>query len=100
MPTLTTEARVRTATPARYIKRLCKHFAHKVPATYTDDRGRADFPFGVCTMQAEDDVLVLKGEAGDEESLARVEGVVGTHLEGFAHDEDLAIQWRRGDHRG
>ena len=95
MPTLTTEARVATTTPARYIKRLCKHFAHKVPATYTDDSGHANFPFGACTMQAEDGMLVLRGEATDEASLARVEGVVGTHLMGFARDESLTIEWTR-----
>ncbi len=93
MPVYISESHVKTATPSRYIKRLCKHFAHKVPATYTDDYGRADFPFGVCMMRASDGLLVLHGEADTRAALDRLEWVVTTHLEGFARHESLDIQW-------
>ena len=33
---LTASAHVATANPARYITRLCKHFAHRVPVNYDE----------------------------------------------------------------
>ena len=39
-PGFSSEARVATAAPARYLAQLCKHFAHKLPVTLGDDRGR------------------------------------------------------------
>ena len=67
------EARVATAAAQRYIKRLCKHFAHKVEATHTENHGRAEFPFGDCEMTAEmtaaPGVLILHAEADSEDAL-------------------------------
>lgn len=90
------EARVATAKASRYIAALCKHFAHKITVEYDAAQGRADFPFGVCRMQAEADTLVLRCEAPDEDALARVESVVGIHLERFAWREKPGIAWVRG----
>lgn len=87
------EARVTTARASRYIAALCKHFAHKITVEYDAERGRADFPFGVCRMQAEPDALMLHCEAPDATALARVESVVAVHLERFAWRENPAITW-------
>lgn len=95
MPTIATEARVETDTPGRYITRLCKHFAHKVPAEHADGQGRITFPFGTCALRAEEGVLVLHGEAEDEEGLQQVEDVVGRHLERFAAPDALDVTWTR-----
>ena len=45
--TLTTTAFVRTDTPARYISRLCKHFAHRIPVSFDEHQGRIEFDFGI-----------------------------------------------------
>lgn len=89
----TSEAHVRTETPARWVTRLCKHFAHKVPATFTADEGRIEFPMGVGTLTATAGVLTLRAEAEDAEALARVEDVLARHLVRFAEPEALEIQW-------
>ena len=73
-------AHIQTPNAARYIKRLCKHFAHKVDATYTEDSGFVTFPFGTCDMKATTDVLVLKIEAGGEAKLERTRVVLEKHL--------------------
>jgi len=90
---MTSEAHVRTETPGRYITRLCKHFAHKVPATFTADEGRIEFGMGVGTLAAAPGVLTLRAEAEDAEALARVEDVLARHLVRFAEPEALEIAW-------
>ncbi|MBR0682457.1 DUF2218 domain-containing protein [Roseomonas eburnea] len=93
---LRSEARVATASPRRYLGQLCKHFGHKVPASCDGRLGRIDFPFGPCELDASaEDALVLRVAAADDEALARLEHVVGSHLERFAFREALEIAWSR-----
>ncbi len=90
---LHSEARVQTATPARYLGQLCKHFAHKIPVTLEAHTGSIAFPAGLCRLAADDDVLVLRVEAPDEGALAQVQDVVARHLVRFAFREPPAIEW-------
>ncbi len=87
------EARIETLHSQRYLGQLCKHFAHRIPATQEGDTGRIQFPSGICSLSAEPGVLVLRTEAEDELARRLLEGVVGSHLERFAFRETLAIQW-------
>lgn len=90
-------ARVDTDRAARYIAQLCKHFAHKVDAEWTDDQGVANFGWGTCTLVATPGALLLRAEAPDEEALGRVEYVVRDHTERFGARDGLAVLWTRGD---
>lgn len=87
------EARVGTPTPERYITRLCKHFAHKVPAPFEGGHGRIEFPAGTCTLDAEADHLVLRADAADADGLATVQDVVARHLERFAAPGTVDVTW-------
>jgi len=95
----TSEARVTTVLAApRYLGQLCKHFQHKLPASYDEDfrHGRIEFPFGLCTLSAEaDDTLLMTAAAGSPEDLARLEGVIASHLERFAFRETFTIEWQK-----
>lgn len=88
-------ARVATDRASRYVVQLCKHFAHKVDAEWSDDRGFADFGWGTCTLTAEPDALVLHAQAKDAESLGRVEHVVQDHAERFGVRDNLTVTWTR-----
>jgi len=90
---VTSEARIETPRAAVYMKQLCRHFAHKVDATFDDERGRITFAAGVCRLEAAGGVLVLAADADDEEALRRVEDVVARHLERFAFRDDLEVAW-------
>jgi hypothetical protein len=90
---MTSEARISTPKASVYMKQLCRHFAHKVDASFDDERGRIAFPAGVCRLEAAGGVLVLAADADDEESLRRVEDVVASHLERFASRDDLEVAW-------
>ena len=90
---MTQQAQLSTAAANRYLVQLCKHFAHKIPVDYDDRRGRADFLWGTCHMDAENGVLTLRCEAGSGEDLERIKAVVDDHLTRFAWREKLTLRW-------
>lgn len=92
---LRSEALVSTASAARYMGQLCKHFGHKIPTTLTDTEGSISFAMGRCALTAEERLLTLRAEAADAEALARVEEVVASHLDRFAFHDKPAIRWVR-----
>jgi hypothetical protein len=95
---LTAQACVKTTLAAsRYLGQLCKHFEHKLPATYDEGfrHGRIEFPFGTCVLAAEaPDALVMTATAATAEDLERLENVVARHLERFAFRETFTIDWQ------
>ena len=84
---------VTSAAAGRYLVQLCKHFAHKIAVDYDDRRGRADFPWGTCHMEAADGVLTLRCEADSAEGVERVKAVVDDHLTRFAWREKPVLTW-------
>ncbi len=88
-------ARVETENASRFLKQLCKHFAHKLPTGFDDADGRIDFPIGVVRLAADATGLDLSLESSSEEQRAELEDVVARHLLRFAFREDMAIDWRR-----
>jgi hypothetical protein len=95
MTPVRSEARVATPRSARYLGQLCKHFAHRVPASFSGPQGRIEFPAGTCEMEADDDLLILRATAVDKPSLSQVEEVVARHLERFAFRDRPEISWNR-----
>ncbi|MSP51826.1 MAG: DUF2218 domain-containing protein [Alphaproteobacteria bacterium] len=89
------EAKVKTDKASQYMVQLCKHFGHRVPATYTENTGRIELDMGVCTMQSDPDHMALRSEATDEASLARLEDVIAKHLDHFAWREKPPVNWVR-----
>lgn len=86
-------ARVATASGGRYMRQLCSHFGHKVPASYDETSGRVAFDFGTCRFRVDDAGLDLDAEAATDEELARVRTVIDKHLVRFAWRETLEIAW-------
>ena len=66
---------------------LCKHFAHKIQASFDADSGRIAFPFGLCELATGEDLLVMCVSAANDEDLARMEDVIARHLVRFAFRE-------------
>lgn len=91
---LTATTHVATATPGRYIGRLCKHFAHKIPVSHDERQGRIEFPFGLALLAADDDGLRLRVEAANPELLGKLREVVASHFERFAWQEALELDWQ------
>ena len=90
-------ADVATGAPARYAKQLISHLGRKVPFTGDATTAPATAVIGAATARivAGEGVLTLEAAGDDEESVARVEHVLGSHLERFAQREALTVQWVR-----
>jgi uncharacterized protein len=75
------------------MRQLCKHFGHKVDASFGEDSGYIQFEFGRCELHTSDGVLNLEVSAGDPESHERMERVIGSHLERFGRRDELKVSW-------
>lgn len=89
---------VESASASKYLQQLCKHFAHKVPAQWTKQNGKVDFPFGLCTMEAVENRLSICCKTADEANLPRLRGVIDAHITRFAWREDLHLEWDQRRH--
>lgn len=87
---------VQTPKAQGYLVQLCKHFAHKIPATYADNRGRITFDMGVAELDATDPAMLrIAVSTRDSQTLPGLEDVVERHLKRFAFKEELAMAWVR-----
>jgi len=87
-------ARVPTGQPERYIKQLVSHLGHRASTELlADGQGVIRVDTGQCTLTAAPDGLILRASADGAEGLARVQDVVGRHLERFGAREGLHVEW-------
>jgi hypothetical protein len=87
-------AYVVTDTPARYISRLCKHFAHKVPVSFDEQQGRVEFEKGFGLLKADATGLHLIVQTDSEEHLPHLQDVLGRHFERVAWQAALTLDWQ------
>lgn len=87
---------VQTARASQYLQQLCKHFGHKVQVEFDSNNGSVTFPFGICSLQAKEDELILSVDGSNADKL---EQVIGSHLERFAFRESLTVTWDRTGNR-
>jgi len=92
---LTSRAVVTTDTPDRYAKQLVAHLGRKV--AFTTEGATSTAAFGDTTGQVVigDGVLTLVASGPDADGIARVEHVLGSHLERFGQRAELTVQWTR-----
>jgi uncharacterized protein len=93
MAKIRSTAEVATDKPVPYMRQLCKHFGHKVDASFGEDSGYIQFEFGRCELHATEGRLTLEVSAADEESHERMERVIGSHLERFGRRDGLSVGW-------
>lgn len=91
---ITSRAEVATDKPVAYMRQLCKHFGHKIDASFDDDSGHIQFEFGRCELHAAARTLTLDVSAPDAESHQRMENVIGSHLERFGRRDELSVAWQ------
>lgn len=94
MTEITSHAEVATDKPVAYMRQLCKHFGHKVDASFGDDSGYIQFEFGRCELRTASQTLTLDVSAADAEGHERMERVIGSHLERFGRRDNLGVAWR------
>lgn len=84
---------VKTTEGRRYIHKLCKHFTHRVPATWEEYKGRVEFEMGICWMTADSDVLEFVCEANSQEDLDEILDTIKRHFDRFAVKDQLVVNW-------
>lgn len=90
---LSASARFETPNASKYLKQLCKHFAHKVSVEYDDTNGKAALPPGPATMLADDAALSVTVTAQDEQGLGMAKFIIDDHLSRFAFRETPELKW-------
>ncbi|WP_372001675.1 DUF2218 domain-containing protein [Tistrella mobilis] len=105
--TVTSTAVVPTAHGSRYLQQLCKHWSHNLTVAFSRDQGSVIFPRdargaswpadGRLLLDAGEDALTCRIEAGSDEQLEALKGAVVRHLDRFAFREaPLHFDWRDG----
>ncbi|MBC7148114.1 MAG: DUF2218 domain-containing protein [Rhizobium sp.] len=90
-----TVAVVPTENGWKYLQQLCKHWSHKLDVELGEKSGIVRFSEAVATMGADDKALTVAIEAGSDEVLERMKGVVSSHLDRFAFREaPLPFEWQ------
>ena len=92
---VTSRADVPTDQPARYAKQLISHLGRKLDFTTDGPVSTAAVGAGTGQVVVGEGVLTLLVSGPDEESVATVEHVLGSHLLRFATREELTVAWSR-----
>ena len=93
MTALTARADVATETPQRYAKQLLSHLGQRTSWTIDGDTSTAVIAGGTGRVVLGDGVLTLIAEAPDTATLARVQHVLGSHVERFGQRNELTVTW-------
>ncbi|MDX1724974.1 MAG: DUF2218 domain-containing protein [Pseudomonas sp.] len=85
---------VATATPARYISRLCTQFSHKLPVSFDEHQGRIEFAFGLSHLYADTTGLHITALSNNLQDLEKLKHLIATHFERFAWQAELSLDWQ------
>ena len=92
-PDITPFGTASTGHASLYLKKLCRHFSHKVETEFDDHQGAIHFPFGTCELSADATSLQLHCQA-DSDQLATLRDVIERHLVRFATRDTLTVNWQ------
>jgi len=82
-----------TAAASSYIRKLCRHFAHKVSVQFSEQDGQVQFLQGQCVMKADAEYLSIYMQAEAPEGIAAMQFIIDDHLKRFVRFETLSYQW-------
>ena len=87
-------ALIETAEGGKYLRRLCKHFSHKVPASWDNSQGKVSFAMGDCLMSASENTLTVRCVAGNNDDVEEVAETIKSHFDRFAKTDGLVLVWQ------
>ena len=88
-------AQITTDSPQRLITRLCKHWGHKFPVSFDEQRGEIQLGLGPCVLEAQQGSLHVRVQAADNEQLLRLQTIVSEHLQRMAAAPLPVFIWDR-----
>ena len=90
-----TRATIDTSHGQLYLRKLCRHFARKFPATLIKTQGRIEFDFGPCRIDVANRQMHLCIEVNNVQEASKAEQILEEQLLRMAKDEQLFIRWQR-----
>jgi len=90
---LSSRATVATAKACPYLLQLAKHLRHELHVRFDADSAVIPFAFGTAELAAGPGELTIAAHAHTPADLARVEHIVGSHLERFGRRDELQVTW-------
>lgn len=78
---------------ARMIRRLCKHFSHKIDAGWNNSNGYIEFHTGFCEMSIAGRQLNLRCGADSEVELTELVDCIDSHFSRFDKETEQSIKW-------
>jgi hypothetical protein len=95
-PLLTSHTSVATDRPSRYLKQLLSHLGRHLPSEQTQDSTVLHLGEARCLLMCQTTAISLTATAPNEDSLTRIEDVVGRHLMRFVAGRDAqGPSWNR-----
>lgn len=83
-----------TANGAKYIKQLCRHFAHEIETECNETDGRLVFAMGTAYLSADDTRLTVRFELHNDDAFEAAQGVIDEHVGRFAFREGFTgMDW-------
>ncbi len=80
--------------PSRILKRLCKHWSHKISVTYDDQAGEGIFPdYGSVNLRVNQDKLDIVVDAPNTAGIEFLQNNIEKHLIPMAQPEEVSIEW-------
>jgi hypothetical protein len=99
--TLAFRADVPTDAPARYAKQLVSHLGHRVEFSSEETAAgltsSASIGSATATIAPGEGVLTLLARGEEAADVARVQDVLGRHLERFGARNELVVEWKTDD---
>jgi hypothetical protein len=86
-------AEVPTTTPGRYAKQLVAHLGRKLEFTTVGDTSTTTIGAAMGQIVVGEGVLTLVAAGDEEEEVARVQHVLGSHTERFGQRNELRVTW-------
>ena len=77
----------------RMLKRLCKHFSHKIDAGWNNSLGYIEFAMGFCDMKASKNQLDFRCGANSETELKEITDCIDTHFVRFSKRVECSLKW-------
>jgi hypothetical protein len=91
---ITQQASMATPNAGKYLFKLCKHFARKVPVTMDEQYGEVEFGYGFASLRASASELYFEARSNQKEGLEQVQAVLESHLLLMTKAEPLQVIWQ------
>jgi len=80
-----------------YMKKLCRHWAHRCDVEVTDTSALIQLPFGPCQIDVDDESMKIEAQVSKQWPVAKVEKFIASHLIRMANRDEPEVNWQRNE---